>query len=77
MMRWRPTVDLVIDAVGGAMSADRRTIVARHSRAPARAVAIYLSFKLTGRKQREIGEVFGIGRFAVSKVAAMLEHRLI
>ena len=70
-------VDQVIDAVAVAMTVDRRAICADHSRGRARSVAMYLSYNLTGLKQREIVEAFGIGRFAVSKAAAKVDAQVL
>jgi hypothetical protein len=75
-MRLRPTVDQVIEAVGAAMNVRRECIVEHHSRHRARAVAIYLADGMSGLKQREVAQAFGIGRFAVSKAAAMIKLEL-
>ena len=59
------------------MDVDRRAITDYHSRSRARAVAMHLSYNLTGLKQKVIGEAFGVGAFAVSKAAAMVESQLL
>jgi putative transposase len=75
-LRMRPTLDQVIDAVANTLGVDRQVIHDRHSRHAARAVAIHLTCRLSGRPQKEIGEVFGVGRFAVSKATMLIEREL-
>lgn len=37
---------------------------------------MHLTYSLTGLPQKEIGAVFGVGRFAVSKATAMIGRHL-
>jgi len=72
----RPTLDQVIKAVTRGFRVDRETICSRHSRVPARMVALYLAYATTGLSQKEIGAVFGVGRYAVSKAAIGVRGQL-
>jgi len=75
-LRLRPTLDDVIDAVSVATKVARGVITGRHSREHARALAMYLAHDRSGLTHREIGAVFGVGRFAVSKAARMIGRQL-
>jgi putative transposase len=74
-LRLRPTLAAVLDAVGAAMQVDRTTICSHHSRHQARAVAMYLAYTAAGLPQRQIGEAFGVARYAVSKAVAGIRRQ--
>lgn len=68
-LRRRPTPSQVIAAVADATQVPDQTIRRPFTKDRARAIAIYIAYRESGLCQAEIGSVFGVSSFGVSKSA--------
>jgi REP-associated tyrosine transposase len=76
-LRARPALSLVITQVGRAAKVSRQDLVRPLGDRGgwARPLAMYLAWEFCGMTQREIGEAFGVGHFAVSKAIRRAQQR--